>query len=211
MGKIMTRGFLFSLIFLGLMAPLSADTPKVSAQPPKSYEVEPLPDISIGNPEAIIKVIEYSSLTCHHCAQFHKNVLPILKEKYIDTGKMQLIFRHFPIDGYALKASAVVVTLPMVRQFSLVNKLFETQERWTNKNCLEALAHISGETLEACRKNLENKVLTDRVLMARLKAEREMKIDATPTFVINGRVVDYAPTLDEVEAMIKPYLETSNS
>lgn len=198
------RGTLLFLFLLGL-APFGYA--KQQEVLPKSFHHgHPIPDIVVGRQDAPVKIVEYSSLTCHHCAHFHKTVLPVLLDKYIHKGKVQLVFRHFPIDSYALKASAIVVAAPQIRQFSLVNKLFETQERWMGENCIEALAHISGDTLQECQKTLADKALMDRVLMARLKAEKEMKVDATPTFVINGRVIDYAPSLQEVEDLITPYL-----
>lgn len=198
------RGIFLFFFLLGLVP--FADAKQQETTPKSFYHGHSIPDIIVGRQDAPVKIVEYSSLTCHHCAHFHKTVLPILLDKYIHKGKVQLVFRHFPIDSYAVKASAIVVAAPQIRQFSLVNKLFETQEKWMGENCTEVLARISGESLEGCRKILEDKTLMDRVLMARLRAEKEMKIDATPTFVINGRVIDYAPSLKEVEDLIQPYL-----
>lgn len=204
------RGLHLFFLIVGfiLVNPLTCHA--VSPSQPQTHDHHGIPDIVVGSEKAPIKVIEYSSLTCHHCAQFHKNVLPVLLSKYIKKGEMQLIFRHFPIDLYALKASAIVVTSPSIRQFSLVNKLFETQELWASENYLEAFARLAGTQAEECRKTVEDKALLDRLLKARLEAEKTMKIDATPTFFINGRVIDHAPTLSEIEEVIRPYLSATS-
>tara|TARA_A100000171_G_C2130857_1_gene146615 strand:- start:869 stop:1504 length:636 start_codon:yes stop_codon:yes gene_type:complete len=209
--KIFFISALFSPLSLFSAEKVGKDIQVVSQDAHKKSEPENIPDIRIGSSEAPIKIIEYSSLTCHHCAHFHKTVLPVLMKKYIRTGKMQLVFRHFPIDEYALKASTLVAASIPLRQFSLVNRLFETQDRWIGSHCLDALAHITGETLETCQETVNNKALSDRVLMTRLRAEKEMNIDGTPTFIINGRVIDYAPELDEIETLIKPYLDAMKS
>lgn len=206
----MIRGICFLLLFWGLGTCSLVRAKEKETLPPQEA-ITPLPDIRVGSSEAPIKIIEYSSLTCHHCAYFHETVLPILTSKYIRWGKMQLIFRHFPIDAYALKASSLIAATPPIRQFALINKLFQTQERWIGPHYLEAFAHMSGETVDKCRRIVSDQVLSDRVLVTRLKAEKEMKIEATPTFIINGRVVNYAPTLQEIEILIQPYLKASHS
>ena len=84
----------------------------------------------LGNPDAPVTIIEYASLTCPHCAQFHTEVLPELKERYIDPGKVRLIYRDFPLDQMALAAAALAHCAGPERYFSMLDVLFETQSNW---------------------------------------------------------------------------------
>src|SRR5258706_11399400 len=84
----------------------------------------------LGNPEAPITIIEYASLTCPHCAEFDKSVLPQIKQTYIDTGKAKLVYRDFPLDATALKASMIARCLPSDRYFAFIDALFKQQNNW---------------------------------------------------------------------------------
>ena len=84
----------------------------------------------LGDPDAPVTIIEYASLTCPHCAQFHNEVLPELKERYIAPGKVRLIYRDFPLDQVALAAAALAHCDGSDRYFSMLDVLFETQRNW---------------------------------------------------------------------------------
>ncbi len=173
---------------------------------PSADSVKSVPDVIIGNADAPITVIEYSSINCVACAQFHQKVFPIVKEKYIDTGKVRFIFRHFPLDEHAAKVTAILSKAPEVKQFTLIQRLFEQQERWINNaNPEEILSEITGISLAECKKAFIDKALADAVLKKRLEAEKSITIDGTPTFVINGRIINHAPTLEKLE----PYFDAS--
>lgn len=89
----------------------------------------PLPDLVIGNADAPITIEEYASLTCGHCGNFHNNVLPYLKETYLDTGKAKLIYRDFPLDDMAV-AAAMLARCSNDKRADMLGALFKTQRTW---------------------------------------------------------------------------------
>lgn len=144
---------------------------------------------SIGNPNAPIKVTEYSSLTCGHCAVFQKDVLPQFKAKYIDSGMVELTFKEFPLNPPALDASQILRCLPAERYESFTTLLFEQQENWAYKpdyrDALRQnakLAGMSDEQFDAC---LANEDLKNRIVADMKTASEAYKIQSTPSFVIN--------------------------
>ncbi|NKB56125.1 MAG: thioredoxin domain-containing protein [Alphaproteobacteria bacterium] len=160
---------------------------------------EALKDRILGDPNAPIEIIEYSSLTCPHCRHFHTEILPELKEKYLDTGKAKLIYRDFPFDQLGLTATLLSRCAPPSRYFQFLDVLFQNQEKWSrDPNPLQALTRIgklgglSEADFKACT---ENKAIVDGVLQTRLAAGNRYEVSATPTFVINGekRIVGSQP------------------
>ncbi len=143
----------------------------------------------LGDPNAKVTIIEYASMTCPHCRDFHKQVLPVLKEKYIDTGKAKLYFREFPFDKPAAAAFMLAQCSDEDKYFSMIDVLFEQQSVWARQNVLEELGKIAKlagftqESFEACLKNQE---LLDNVVAIQKKAAEEYGVQATPTFFING-------------------------
>src|SRR5687768_5061793 len=100
-------------------------------------------DMALGKPDAPVTVIEYASMTCPHCAHFHAETLKAFKEKYVDTGKVRLIFREFPFDGLALRASMLARCAGAERYFPMLDVLFQQQNQWTRaKDPMAALAQI---------------------------------------------------------------------
>jgi len=144
----------------------------------------------IGDPSAPVEIIEYASLTCSHCADFHTEILPKLKEDYIDTGKAYLVYQDFPLNAPALQASMVARCLPDSRYFGFIGLLFKTQERWAfNADYLNALrqnaklAGLNDQAFDAC---LENESLQQSLALTMQAASKKWEINSTPTFVING-------------------------
>lgn len=145
---------------------------------------------AIGNPNAPIHIIEFASLTCSHCAHFHNDVLPKLKEKYVNTGKVYIEFREFPLNDPALKATITARCLPAERYDGFVSLLFKNQEKWANgvdyMSYLKQnakLAGLSDEQFQACQDNGEIKTRLASVMQ---DAQDRWKISATPTFIINN-------------------------
>ncbi|MFA7276060.1 MAG: thioredoxin domain-containing protein [Pseudobdellovibrionaceae bacterium] len=144
---------------------------------------------ALGSDDAPIKVVEYSSLTCSHCATFHKMDLDTIKAEYIDTGKVQFIFKEFPLNKPAIDASKLLRCLPKERFNSFMSLLFAEQEKWAFVEDYLAplkqnakLAGLSEEQVEAC---LDNKTLESRIIGDMKAASEKYKVGATPTFVIN--------------------------
>ena len=100
-------------------------------------------DRILGDAGAPVTIIEYSSLTCPHCASFHTGTLPKIKSDWIDTGKARLVYRHFPLDGVALRAAAVANCLEGPRHFTFLDALFKNQQRWSRaEDPIAALGNI---------------------------------------------------------------------
>lgn len=150
-----------------------------------------LADRVLGNPDAPVTIIDYSSLTCPHCADFHTTTLPQIKKEYLDTGKAKLIFRDFPFDQWALKASALARCAPKERYYPLLDVLFKQQNVWSRAadpakalKQIGALAGVPEAAVDAC---WASKELTDGILQIQIDGSVKDKVEATPTFVINGK------------------------
>lgn len=151
-----------------------------------------LPDISVGKADAPVTIVEYASMTCPHCAVFHKSVYPALKEKYIDSGQVRFIFREFPLDNLAAAGSMLARCAAPDKAASIISKLFETQENWAfvQGNPLPGLfkvAEAEGFTKEAFDKCLGDQKLLDGITAGRDRAAKDFNIRATPSFFINGK------------------------
>jgi protein-disulfide isomerase len=164
----------------------------------------------MGDLNAPVKMVEYASMTCPHCAQFHAETLKPLKEKYIDTGKVQLEFREFPFDGLALRASMLARCAGPARVFGMIDVLFKQQVNWARAQDpiaelgkLGKLGGVSESRFEAC---MQNQALADAVLANRLEGEQKMKVDSTPTFFINGEKLSGAQPLADFEKAIDKHL-----
>jgi protein-disulfide isomerase len=175
--------------FLIAAAALAAPTAHAQSIAERLLEQGPLPELSLGNPEAGVTVIEYLSLTCHHCEAFHKTLWPEIKAKYVDTGKVRYIIREFPLDLAAL-AGFMLARCAGENWYGVVDKLFGTIDDWSHAdNKTEALARIVGglgidrAAFDAC---LSDETLKRNVESVRLTAQRNFFVRSTPTFFVNG-------------------------
>jgi protein-disulfide isomerase len=161
--------------------------PQTSA--PKTAEKnDPMSERVLGDPNAPITILEYSSLTCPHCATFHANTLPQLKKDYIDTGKVKLVFRDFPFDRAALQASMLARCSNPERYFGFLDVLFKSQNKWAGaSDPTQALAQtgkLAGVGDQQFKECLANEALANKLIERRLEAEQKYKVESTPTFVI---------------------------
>jgi protein-disulfide isomerase len=161
----------------------------------------------LGKADAPIVITEYASLTCPHCARFHKETLPRIKSAYIDTGKAKLVFRDFPFDGLALRAAAMARCAAPERYFAMIETLFQQQDGWSRaRDPLAALATIgklagmSQTTIDACFKDTK---LMDAIVQIRLDGEKTHGVDSTPTFIIGGRKISGAEPFDTFDKLLK--------
>jgi protein-disulfide isomerase len=169
----------------------------------------PLPDMAIGSESAPVTIIEYSSLTCPHCANFHKDVYPELKSQYIDTGKVRYVMREFPLNEPALAGAVVARCLDASRYFAFTGLLFAKQADWAFKDDalapLKAFAKQAGMTGEEFDKCIDNQELQKKILAVRDEGQKK-GVNATPSFFVNGMLLKGAPTLKALEEAMKPYL-----
>jgi len=152
----------------------------------------PLEDIVMGKPDAPNTIVEYASMTCPHCAQFHKSVLPELKTKYIDTGQVKLILREFPLDGLAVAAFMLARCSGPDRYYPMVGALFETQGTWAvpgeeGKEKLLLIAKQAGFSKERFDQCVGDKELFNKIVAVRQRANDKFGVDSTPTFFVNGK------------------------
>jgi len=170
-------------------------------------------DYALGDPNAPVTIIEYASLTCPHCADFHEQVLPQLKERYIAPGKVRMIYRDFPLDQRALAAASLAHCAGPERYFGFLDVLFQTQENWARADdylaALKRLGKLGGLTeaeMDAC---LADEELTDRILQTRLDGQNQHEISSTPTFIIDGKAYSGSRDIEEFGALIDPLLDGS--
>ncbi len=158
-------------------------------------------DRILGEADAPVTIIEFSSLTCPHCATFHKDTLPRVKEDWIAKGQARLVYRHFPLDGLALRAAAVANCIEGDRHFAFLDALFRGQLAWSRADDpisalaqLAALAGLDRGRFDAC---IADQGEMDRILARTQHARDTYDIESTPTFVVNGRKVQGALGYDE--------------
>ena len=173
----MRKIILLAIIVLGSFSNLNAEEVK---------------RIIVGNKDAKITIIAFESLTCSHCANFHKNVYPELKKEYLDTGLAKIEFRHFPLDIAAFNASKVA-QCKNDGNTDIMESLYANQQKW-----------VKGSSIEEANKNLQiflknegfsidfescvnNKNIEDFVLNDRIEGAKNFKVNATPTIIINNK------------------------
>jgi len=173
-----------------------------------------LPELTLGPADAKVTVVEYASMSCGHCAKFAKEVWPEFKKKYIDSGKVHFVFREFPLDNRAVAASMLARCAGGEKTFPLIEVLFEKQAEWAFSEGnpvpkLFELAKQAGFTQEAFDKCLTDQGLLDKITAGRARASDVFGVSATPTFFINGKRLDGAPTMASFDKMIEPLLAKS--
>lgn len=171
-----------------------------------------LPDMALGSPTAKVVIVEYASMTCGHCANFHTKVFPELKAKYIDSGKVRFILREFPLDNLAAAASMLARCAGGEKTYPLVGVLFQKQEDWAfvRSNPVPKLFEIAkqaGFTQEAFDKCLTDQKLLDQVSAIRQRASDKFGVSSTPTFFINGKRLVGGSTLGDFDKVLEPLLK----
>lgn len=172
--------------------------------------IEALESKSIGEEKAPIKIIEFASLTCGHCAKFHNEVFPLIKEKYIDKGKIFFTYNDFPLDKFALKASVVARCSGNKKFFSFLKVLYNKQKDWTRTQdpfkSLLKIAKLGGLKNDEIKVCVGNKSIEDGLLKQRLKSTKIYDIKATPTLYINGEKYDGDLTFEALKLKIDSLL-----
>ena len=214
-----------SLIYSLLRAPPRADADarrgprrprKVAGNVTNEELLKPgaLPDMVIGKADAPVTIVEYASMTCSHCANFHNTVLPTIKEKYIDTGKVKLVFREFPLDERAALASMVARCAGEDKSLPFISMLFKQQDEWAaaKQDFLPKLFKFGqqvGFTRQAFDKCRQDEKLIKNIIAVRDRGNTAFGVNSTPTFFINGKRMEGAPTVEEFEKALAPLISKS--
>ena len=171
----MNKLFLFLILIFGLSTSANAEIKRIVS----------------GNQNAKITIIAYESLTCSHCANFHKDVYPSLKKDFIDTGLVKIEFRHFPLDIAALNASKISLC-KQDQSLEILEKLYSNQQAWIKGKEIEEVNNNLKEFLKKAgfdidfEKCINNKEIEDYVLNDRIEGTKNFKVNSTPTIIINN-------------------------
>ncbi len=145
-----------------------------------------------GNKNAKITIIAYESLTCSHCANFHKDIYPKLKKEYIDTGLAKIEFRHFPLDIAAFNASKIS-QCKEDQSLEILESLYLNQQAWVKGGTVEEININLKKFIEKegfkinFEKCINNKKIEDFILNDRIEGAKNFKVNATPTIIINNK------------------------
>jgi len=170
-----------------------------------------LPEMSIGSTTAPVTIIEYASMSCSHCAAFGQNVFPMLRSKYIDTGKVRFVFREFPLD---IKAAAASILARCIGKddpdkfFNAVELIFKLQDQLMaqTKQTLIYVGKQHGMSENEVKTCEEDQAQFEKLNADQQFAARQVRVSATPTFFINGARFQGAMSYEELEARVEPML-----
>ena len=198
--------FIIFWVFLSLFL-----TKSIIANESSSVEISK-DDFYIGIETAKITIIEYASMSCSHCADFHTNTLPKIKKEYVDTGLVRIVFRDFPFNYPALLGSMMMRCIPKDVRYDYMNVLYQLQTTWVNrdpkisKKELYKIMQSGGMTKEefdTCYTNLDNENLILEGVMA---AQKTFNIKSTPSFIVNGNLIEGNKNLKEFRQIIDKIL-----
>ena len=166
--------------------------------------------IFIGREDAPVEIKVYSSLTCPHCANFHINVISEIQKKYVETGKVKIIFIDFPLDLAALNASKILHCVEKKDQMKIMDLIYKKQSEWRigstideiNEN-LKSITTTSGINSDKIDKCLVDENIENIVLNGRIEGHKKYSISSTPTIIINEKKFIGSNDFDNIEKAIK--------
>jgi protein-disulfide isomerase len=210
---VLARRVLLSLGFLALGLAAAAAAPPA---PERTVDMAtvlkpgPLPELTLGNADGV-PIVEYGSLTCPHCAAFSREVMPKLKAAYIDTGKVHFIFREFSRNPLDVAAFVLARCVGDDKALATIDLLFAQQDKWAFVDSpLEPLlaavrpTGLSHDKATAC---LQDQSKADAMQKIVKTAEDVVKVQGTPTFVIDGKVYGGELSMADFDAILKPLVK----
>lgn len=220
--KSTTKFVILAAVAVLLLSALVIGIPSLEAKSSKPEKVETqtstidvdqvLSIRALGNKDAPVKVTEYASLSCSHCADFHKNTFPAFKEKYIDTGKVYFVYQDYPLNGPALDAAIVSRCIPEDYYFKFVKFLFESQGEWAfgrgHRRKLLQNARLLGASEDYLEECLDSQELRLGITKSIQNAQSQFDIRSTPSFVVNdSEVILGGKSLEDFAKVIDPLIE----
>ena len=195
-------GMLLMIIALGLSI-----SPGSAAAQDKGYAEG---DMVLGSENAPVTVIEYASYTCPACANFHNTTFSDFKEKYVDTGKVRFIFREFIRNQLDLAAALLARCAGPDSFYGITGMIFRQQSSWMDAEdklaSLQQIGRFAGVSQERWQACLKDEALANKILETTQKAMQEHKVDATPTFIVNGEKHTGSLSLDEFDKVLAKHL-----
>jgi len=198
--------FIFFLSFITIFA-----APLLLANESSAFNINET-DFIVGDENAPITIIEYASMSCSHCANFHTNTLPELKKEYIDTGKVRMVFRDYPFNYPALMGSMMMRCIPSDLRYDYMNALYQLQSIWVNRDPsitkieLYKIMQSGGMTkdeFDACYKDLD---IENQILEGVMAAQKDLNIKSTPSFIVNGNLIEGNKSIKEFRQIIDKIL-----
>ena len=192
-------------VYFGTRPPAAGPAPTtVAAAPDKAALLGvQASDHVLGDPNAPITMIEYASFTCPHCAHFHTQILPEIKKKWIDTGKVKLVYRDFPLDQVAAKAAQIAECAGKDRYFGVIDLIFRGQQQWAAASDPIAelskplrIAGLGDAEIKAC---LANEAKANEVV-ADFRGGEAIGVNSTPSLFINGTLYKGARSVEDLDA-----------
>ncbi len=196
----LSRRSILSLVSASVLAPAAFAASKADS---------PFGTRSIGSPKAPVTAVEYFSLTCTHCAHFGTVTMPKVKPNLVDTGKLQIIYKDFPLDQVALMAAQVSRYLPAEQYYPFIEALFASQDDWAfapgidYKESIYKYAALAGMDRATYNAALADDKVKKFILQGQQEAEAMYHVDSTPSFIINGKLYPGAMEYDDFAAVIE--------
>lgn len=191
-------------------AAATAPSPEGTVDVAKLMAPQALPDIIVGKADAPVTIVEYASMTCSHCRDFHSESYPALKQDYLDTGKAKLILREFPFDPRALAAFMLARCSGEDKRTAMVDVLFDQQAEWAAAEnasvALLKIAQLAGMSQDQFTTCLKDTDLQSKVVAVQEAGQKDFGVSATPTFFVNGEKYAGALSADQMAAIIEKHL-----
>jgi protein-disulfide isomerase len=172
-------------------------------------------DRVLGNAKAPVTIVEYSSLSCPHCADFHEKTMPVIEKNYVETGKVRFMARPFALNESALRGSQLTMCVPAEKYYTFMNVLFSMQQKWAMtldyKDNLKRIAKVGGISdaeFDAC---MADKKVEEQIVQIRKDASETLTIEATPTFFVNGEKVQGDVSAAELSEIIDKKLKAASN
>lgn len=173
-----------------------------------------LGDIPLGDSDAPLTVIEYASFTCPHCAHFHEDTFPQVKENYIDTGKVRFILREVYFDPYGLWAAMIARCGGERPYYAIVDQIFSQQDKWVEAEdraaALQRIGRVNGLSSKEMRACLSDRQYAERLVERYKQTAGADDVESTPSFMIAGELTSGNMAYDEFSALLDTHLDSES-